>query len=265
MTAAGESYPQTTTKLSSASTAPHHSRCTKVPRCQSPNQPPSLWPCGNPAPTAQYSFPAVALLRTTLLRMGKIIITGPGRAGSSFLVQLLTRLGFDTGFEAGKEPYHKKLRAGCEHRLLLDHNDMAHNRRIMDAGPRVLKGPEWGVRLKFLLREGIMEVDRVLLPFRDLDVAAESRLSVGLDWMVDPTLTGLQRIEDQGNIHALCLGRTIEACIIYEIPCTILRFPLLVVNAEYCYQKLSVLGPIDRKDFNTCFRKLARPKQIVFR
>lgn len=197
--------------------------------------------------------------------MGKIIITGPGRAGSSFLVQLLTRLGFDTGFKVGEEGYREKWRAGCEHRLIPDCDDLAYNRRVLDAGPRVLKGPDWGLQLKFLLREGLMEVDHVLLPFRDLDVAAESRLDVGLDWGVDSTLTGVARIEDQGNIHALCLGRTIEACILYKIPCTIMHFPLLVESEEYCYQKLSIVGPIDRKDFSTCFQNLARPEQIVFR
>ena len=81
--------------------------------------------------------------------MGKILITGPGRSGTTFIVQMLTRLGFDTGFKPGEEHYHPNLRAGCEWTIDVDlEKDSAEKiSEVMKAGPRVLKSPEWGMIL----------------------------------------------------------------------------------------------------------------------
>jgi len=114
--------------------------------------------------------------------VGKIIITGSGRAGTSFLVQLLTRLGEDTGFTPGDEPYSEKLRAGCEQYSITNLLNGDANREIITAAPRVLKSPDWALVLKDLLRYGWIEVDHVLIPFRDCEEAARSRLDVGLEW-----------------------------------------------------------------------------------
>ena len=50
----------------------------------------------------------------------KVIITGTGRAGTTFLVRLLTELGLETGIS--RKNWHKKFypacNAGLEHNLL---------------------------------------------------------------------------------------------------------------------------------------------------
>jgi len=134
-------------------------------------------------------------------------------------------------------------------------------RRIIGAAPRVLKSPEWGLTLKRLLMEELIEVDHVLIPFRDLDVSARSRLDVKLDWMVAPELYGEDRVQDQAQILAMAFGRALEACLLYSLPCKVMVFPLFVKNADYCYRKIKDLG-VERESFDREFAKLARPEQV---
>lgn len=198
--------------------------------------------------------------------MGKILIVGPGRSGSTFLVQLLTRLGFDTGWEPFREPYFDHVRAGCEWRIELDlaapHDEW---RKALSRLPRILKTPEWSLVLKHFVQNEIIEVDHVFIPLRDLDIAAKSRLDVGLDWHVEPTDDYDYKLMDQASVHALALGRAVEVCEIFNIPYTIMKFPDFVENGQYCWQKLSEGLKIDRGEFSEIFSGLAKPEKIKWR
>lgn len=196
--------------------------------------------------------------------MGKIIVTGPGRAGTTFLMQLFTRCGLDTGFTPYREPYIQELRAGCEWNLHFDVNEQGFEEiaEIFDEAPRILKTPEYSMILKFLLSNAIVEIDHVFIPFRDFDISATSRLDAGLDWMVDPNLEGEEKLQDQANILALTFGRALEACILHEVPCTILRFPHFVEDMEYCFNRVGVPLKIDEDTFKEVWHELSRPEQI---
>lgn len=193
---------------------------------------------------------------------GKVIITGPGRAGTSFLVRLLTRLGEDTGFSADNDHYTPSLRAGCEVNVVVHLLDGTLTRELIEKAPRVLKSPDWSLVLKGLVQQGWIQVDHVIIPFRDLDVAAKSRLSVGLDWLIHDYGTPENKLAEQANIHGLALGRALEACWVCELPHTVLMFPRLVLDEEYCYQGLARAFTLDREEFQTQWRNLAKPKQI---
>jgi hypothetical protein len=198
--------------------------------------------------------------------MGKIIITGPGRSGTTFVIRMLTRLGFDTGFKPKDEYYISKLRAGCEWNVPIDFdNDSPKKiRRALDKAPRVLKSPQWSFVIKGMVAMSVLEVDHVLVPLRDIDIAAASRLDVGLDWLVDPTLTGARKAQDQASIMAMALGRVIEACYVFNIPCTMMKFPLFVQDMDYCYTKMKHIAEIEikRGEFKKWWKKLANPDQI---
>ena len=199
--------------------------------------------------------------------MGKIIITGPGRSGTTFLIQLLTRLGMDTGFSPESETYLTGIRAGCEWPIEINVGEETNDeiRANIEAAPRVLKSPNWSLALKYLLLNDLIDVEHVFVPIRDLNVAARSRLDVGLDWMVLDSLEGDERVQDQANILAMVLGRVIEACFLWEVPCTMLHFPTIVTDPGYCHSKLApVLGAdITEQEFITAWTALARPSQIV--
>jgi len=169
-------------------------------------------------------------------------------------MRLLTRLGFDTGFEDGGQHYHDNIRAGFE--LVPTEQDKWQAR--LDEWPRILKGPQWSFYLKPFIQAGLLEVDHLILPVRDLDAATRSRLDVGLFWNVDP-----EDVEgSQSMVMAAALGRVVEAALLYEIPCTLMHFPTLVKDFEYCYQKLNRALHIDKAEMRAAFNELANPKQI---
>jgi hypothetical protein len=199
--------------------------------------------------------------------VGKILITGPGRSGTTFLLQALTRLGFDTGFEPGHEVCHKNWRAGCEWIVTGEFvPPYTELRRNIAAAPRVIKSPEWTLILKDFVQAGILPVEYVYIPLRDLEVAAKSRLDVGLDWqIIGPEADYDYRVMDQTSVHALALGYAIEACELCALPYTIMHFPRLVQDEWYCYWKLCEGLEIDRKEFHEVFKGLARPEQVRWR
>ena len=97
--------------------------------------------------------------------MGKIIITGTGRAGTTFLIQLFTELGLDTGYtpENWRNDYDANASAGLEF-------DFGQTRL-----PRILKNPAFCETLPALLADGIMVIDHAIIPMRKLEEAAHSR------------------------------------------------------------------------------------------
>ena len=200
-------------------------------------------------------------------------MTGPGRSGTSFIMQLLTRMGEDTGFEPYNEPFAADIRAGCE----WDAPDEATTTKeqyikIMESAPRILKSPRWGLYLKAIMEKATLKVDHVIIPLRDLDVSARSRLSVNLDWTLseeyqnDLADEGDARVAVQERVLAIALGRTIEACYLFKIPCTIMEFPLFVEDVDYCYRKLDPIfrfnGDAGVDSFWEKFLELANPSGI---
>src|SRR4051794_1476497 len=93
----------------------------------------------------------------------KIVIAGTGRAGTTLLVQVLADLGFDVGVKVNSyiDPVS---RAGLE-----------GNIRSPKA-PRVVKAPGLSIELDGLIAAGTVAVEHLIIPVRDLDVAAASRV-----------------------------------------------------------------------------------------
>lgn len=89
--------------------------------------------------------------------MSHIVIAGPGRTGTSFIMRWLHRCGADTGAETS---WHVGARAGFE-------------QRFTPGGPRIQKDPWF-----FAYQGGVRptDVERLVLPVRDLTDIAESRL-----------------------------------------------------------------------------------------
>ena len=170
----------------------------------------------------------------------KIFIAGAGRSGTTFLMQLLTRVGLDTGFKPYQEPICLDTRAGCEFPFKMEGNEEDIRKEIRNY-PKVIKSPGISFLLTAMLDHKLMELERVLIPVRRLRESAESRVSVGLFWGVHENS---KDVSSQHDVHAMALGQSIEACVIHEIPFTFLKFPKFVEQYEYCYDCLKSL-----KDF----------------
>ena len=182
--------------------------------------------------------------------MKRILIDGSGRAGTSFLVMLLTRLGVNTGFLPYEEDYRSGVRGGCE--IGVTDLDM------WNEVPKVVKSPMFIERNRADILGDKIKFKHVIIPVRDIEKAARSRIQTGIG-------TGTTSELEQTKIIAKALGVALEVCTLKEIPMTTMIFPRLVEDEDYCYQKLSEVFKLNRKKFEKVFKELANPSQIVFK
>lgn len=183
----------------------------------------------------------------------KIVITGPGRSGTTFLMELLHELGYDTG----EGTILKDQRAGWEYDQIDFSSTPEEVKLQLSQAPRILKAPDFSMILKGILGAGVIDIEHMIVPVRNLREAAKSRLSVGLDYMSNGT------VDDQESVHAMMLGKCIEASVIFGIPLTIFHFPRIVEDPDYLYKGLIRTFPaLDKHDFFDAFQKTAKPDKI---
>jgi hypothetical protein len=170
----------------------------------------------------------------------KILIAGSGRSGTTFLMQLLTRVGLDTGFVPYQEPICLETRAGCEYPFKME-GDADQVRKEFEGYPKVVKSPGISFLITVMLDHKLLELEHMLIPVRRLKDSAESRASVGLFWGV---AENSKDVVSQQDVHAMAIGQTIEACVMHDVPHTLIHFPRFIQSHTYCYNCLKNL-----KDF----------------
>ena len=186
------------------------------------------------------------------------IITGTGRAGTTFLVQLLTALHLETGFSSNDESVYANCDAGME-----------WDPRNADA-PYFVKDPCLCDYLDEWLEADDVIIDHAIIPMRDLFAAAESRRDVvrrsnsslppneipgGLWHTTEP--------EKQEAVLTAQLYKIVEAIAKRDIPVTFLYFPRLVEDPRYLYEKLRfLLGNIGYAEFLEVFHRIVKPELV---
>lgn len=201
-----------------------------------------------------------------------VVITGTGRSGTTFLVELLTHLGLDTGFtpeslESGK---HKIARAGLEHDIR------------SEKCPYIVKKPRFNEYAQELLSRGDIIIEHVFVPMRDLYSAAESRRFVEKSTLSQLSLVERMAVARSGEPLPGGLWRTTSVepgeqeqvlleqvyDLLYTlsdtaIPLTLMRFPRIVHDCRYLFEKLQpVLESISYERFETAFATTAQPHLV---
>jgi hypothetical protein len=189
-----------------------------------------------------------------------VIISGTGRAGTTFLVQLLGRLGMETGVgSAVVTGVDQTAKAGLECDI-----------RRRDA-PYVVKAPHLCNTLDEVLAHGDVFVDHALVPVRDLYSAAESRRDVvrRSGSRLPPQLLagGLFGTDDpaaQEAALAVRLYQLIQTLAKHDVPTILLYFPRLVEDPEYLCGKLRPVLPsgMEYAVFLEAFREVSKPELV---
>lgn len=208
----------------------------------------------------------------------KLMILGSGRSGTSFLVKLLTRLGFYTGYMPYNETTFGTTRGGCEfgvfsfgeiNALVGDCVEAVsddHIRRVQEEfahGPFVVKSPAYSWFTKMFAFYYEIPLGHILLPIRDHREVAKSRIAEGIPLRIIGETYDAQIVACD-----VMVGRVVETAVLADIPLTLMRFPDLVKDESYCWDKLdSVLSGtfdihLDRDRFHEEFEKLADPSMI---
>jgi hypothetical protein len=181
-----------------------------------------------------------------------VLIAGPGRAGTTFLVELLTHLGVDTGFTVEQLAARKHAvgAAGLEHDIFGLNS------------PYVVKSPFLYEHIDDVL--GMFDIDHVFIPLRDLYASAESRRRVSREGCLYGGLVGTDSHEEGAQerilleqLHTLlvALGRS-------QVPVTLLEFPRLATDVDYLYHKLYRVFDIAPFEFMKTFRSVSKPSLI---
>lgn len=165
-----------------------------------------------------------------------ILIGGTGRAGTTLLVQLLTLLGFDTGYsgERALRDVDEISKAGLE-------------RSLSDPDlPQVIKSPWLSDQIEDALIKGL-RVSLAIIPLRNLFEAAESRrhvyrqaISANRDALSHPgTIWKVTDPMQQESALAVELYKFLEPLVASNVPIVFLSFPRFVEDADYFYDQLS--------------------------
>jgi hypothetical protein len=211
------------------------------------------------------------------------IITGTGRTGTTFLMELLTNLGLDTGFNPGNLSGLKNeiARAGLE-----------KNIGDADCG-YIVKNPGFHNHAEEMLSRDDIIIDHVFVPMRDLVAAAESRRVVTRDnKRADPLTLRLKlrllrfvygpgsfkhKVYDGGLIGRAQSGKSgkQEEVLLeviyklmltlskYDIPITLMQYPLITKDSQYLYRKLSpILNELSFDSFREVFDKTVNPELV---
>jgi len=190
-----------------------------------------------------------------------VIISGTGRAGTTFLVQLLTELGLDTGFANAYEKILADRNAGMEWDLT----------KRLDA-PYIVKSPALCEHLEGILRQRDIKIDHAIVPIRDLFSAAESRRAVARNGS-HKILTArhflgvkkwrIRRPEEQETVLAQNFYALVHTLARHDIPLTLLHFPKFVSAPEYLFEKIRfLLKDISFSNFIRAFETISRPELV---
>ena len=188
------------------------------------------------------------------IQIHKVIITGTGRAGTTFLIRLLTELGLDTGYtgRSWRKDYSEHCNAGLERDILSP-----------DA-PYIVKNPSFCETLPAILATGRFVIDHALIPIRQLEAAALSRARIGGTFSSVPGgLLHTAAPADQKAILAELFHQLVHTVAAHDIPHTFLIFPRLVEDPDYAYAKLRfLLEGISREKFRAVFARIANPRFV---
>ncbi|MHB1305157.1 MAG: hypothetical protein ACYCZB_17090 [Acidiphilium sp.] len=205
-----------------------------------------------------------------------LLITGTGRAGTSFLVRYLDALGFETHFSRFGEhaTWDEAANAGAENLPLSALDDQL---------PYVVKSPWAGEFIDQVLADPGVALDAVVIPMRDLDDAAASRAIVELRDIVEhndfmtkldqpwahrgPTPGGIVyslHPLDQARILALGFHHLVERLTAADVPIVFLNFPRLALDADYLHAKLAPVlpKPVTAEAARAAHAELADPAKI---
>ena len=186
-----------------------------------------------------------------------VIISGTGRAGTSFLVHLLTHCGLDTGYSPDYQSLSKFPNAGLERDI----------RR--DDAPYIVKAPQMCDYMSTVLRNPEIVIEHAIIPVRTLDDAANSRIRVARisKQMVGRNgaggLWGTSSSRRQRAVLAEKFATIVSDLVAADIPITFLHFPRFVEQVEYCCTKLSPIFPaVEDSVFKGAFAKTADPRLV---
>ena len=183
----------------------------------------------------------------------KILITGTGRSGTSFLIQLMSLLDMETGYDKNvtyeQYPPHniRNINAGLENQPLT-------NNKV-----RIHKALGFALEIDSIIKN--YNIGHVIIPIRNLHDSANSRVKAGLLWESND-------LESQIKHNSKLVYNLIHSLVRDDVSHTFLPFPEIIYNENIIYDKLEWLFKeysINKEEYLSAFNKLKDTDKISFK
>lgn len=172
--------------------------------------------------------------------MEKILITGTGRCGTTFLIKLFSFLDFNTGYN--RNNYSLSIYSNCNSGMERSYKDNYN----------VLKSPLFIKDIKKILEDTSITITNVIIPIRDLSMCAKSRVKHGLN-----SEGGLWEDTDelsQINFYQNILSNYLVISTKYDINTIFIDFDNMIHDKTYLFNKLKNILDKQNIDFETFSR-----------
>jgi hypothetical protein len=164
--------------------------------------------------------------------MEKILITGTGRCGTTFLIKLFTFLEYDTGFT--KDNYEKFIFTNC---------NAGMEKRYVD-NHYILKNPYFLDNIHNIIHDKTISVKQIIIPIRNFEMSAKSRCNnVNKDKNKCLNVAGgfvfAKNEKEQLDYYNKIMSNYIYYMVKFNINTLFLDFDKMISDKKYLYDKLS--------------------------
>jgi hypothetical protein len=163
--------------------------------------------------------------------MEKILITGTGRCGTTFLIKLFSFLEFDTGFT--KDNYKNYVFSNCNSGMELNIEDQHY----------ILKNPQFIKNINNIIMN--YKIKYIIIPIRDYNESAKSRQSHNFE---NGGLWNATNELEQVLFYNEIIANYTYIMTKYDIPTIFIDFDRMINNKEYLFNKLKNI--LDEKNIS---------------
>ena len=182
---------------------------------------------------------ASALSDDVLTNRGKILITGTGRAGTTFLMIIFSYLNLDTGYN--RKSFTSHISTNCNSGLEVCVS------QIFKRKQKIIKNPRIFTCVDDIISKG--KVELVIIPIRNYDESATSRVKHGID-KGGYFGQGVKDKDTQLSFYYENMAKYIYNMVKYDIPTIFIDFTRMVSNPKYLFDSLMpLLKHISYEDF----------------
>ena len=167
--------------------------------------------------------------------MEKILITGTGRCGTTFLIKIFSWLEFDTGYT--KNNYETTIFKNCNSGMERKYNEKFY----------ILKNPKFMINIRHILQDTNVIVKKVIIPLREYELSAESRVKH------KNNAGGLLCSNDKKSqilFYRQIISNYIYFMTKHNIDTIFIDFDKMINDKEYLFNKLKVILDEKNVDFN---------------
>lgn len=165
--------------------------------------------------------------------MEKILITGTGRCGTTFLIKLFSFLDFNTGYN--RDNFNSSIYVNCNSGMERSYTDNYY----------ILKNPIFINNIENIIKDKSIKIKNIIIPIRDLEMSAKSRVKHG------KTCGGLWNAKDelsQIDFYKNLLTNYILISTKYDINTIFIDFDKMINDKTYLFNKLKFI--LDEKNID---------------